>query len=44
MIAIDIPHPGATYFGANNYQAGLLAGHYLARWAKSAGTARWTKS
>src|SRR5262245_31472293 len=20
MIAIDIPHPGATYFGANNYE------------------------
>jgi ribose transport system substrate-binding protein len=34
FIAIDIPHPGATYFGANNYQAGLLAGHYLGRWAK----------
>jgi ribose transport system substrate-binding protein len=34
FIAIDIPHPGATYFGANNYQAGLIAGHYLGRWAK----------
>jgi ribose transport system substrate-binding protein len=34
FIAIDIPHPGATYFGANNYQAGLVAGHYLGRWAK----------
>jgi ribose transport system substrate-binding protein len=34
MIAIDIPHPGATYFGANNYEAGLLAGRYLARWAR----------
>lgn len=34
FIAIDIPHPGATYFGANNYQAGLLGGHYLGRWAK----------
>ena len=34
MIAIDIPHPGATYFGANNYEAGLLAGRYLAKWAK----------
>ena len=33
FIAIDIPHPGATYFGANNYQAGLMAGHYLGRWA-----------
>jgi ribose transport system substrate-binding protein len=37
FIAIDIPHPGATYFGANNYQAGRLAGQYLGRWARS----RW---
>jgi ribose transport system substrate-binding protein len=35
LIAIDIPHPGATYFGANNYQAGLLAGHYLGQWART---------
>jgi ribose transport system substrate-binding protein len=34
FIAIDVPHPGATYFGANNYQAGLIAGQYLGRWAK----------
>src|SRR6476661_7103292 len=34
FIAIDIPHPGATYFGANNYQAGLLGGNHLGRWAK----------
>jgi ribose transport system substrate-binding protein len=34
MIAIDIPHPGATYFGANNYEAGLLAGRCLAKWAR----------
>jgi ribose transport system substrate-binding protein len=34
LIAIDIPHPGATYFGANNYEAGLLAGRHLARWAR----------
>jgi len=34
FIAIDIPHPGATYFGANNYQAGLMGGHYLGRWAR----------
>jgi ribose transport system substrate-binding protein len=33
MIAIDIPHPGATYFGANNYEAGLIGGRYLGRWA-----------
>jgi ribose transport system substrate-binding protein len=37
LVAIDIPHPGATYFGANNYQAGVLAGRYLGRWAKT----RW---
>jgi ribose transport system substrate-binding protein len=34
VIAIDIPHPGATYFGANNYNAGLLAGRTLGRWAR----------
>ena len=34
MIAIDIPHPGATYFGANNYEAGLIAGRHLAKWGK----------
>jgi len=33
IIAIDIPHPGATYFGANNYEAGLIGGRYLGRWA-----------
>jgi len=33
LIAIDVPHPGATYFGANNYQAGLLAGRYLGKYA-----------
>jgi ribose transport system substrate-binding protein len=35
LIAIDIPHPGATYFGANNYQAGLLAGRYLGKYAQA---------
>jgi ribose transport system substrate-binding protein len=34
FIAIDIPHPGATYFGANNYEAGLMAGRHLGRWAR----------
>ena len=33
LVAIDIPHPGATYFGANNYEAGLLGGRHLGRWA-----------
>lgn len=34
VIAIEVPHPGATYFGANNYRAGLLAGRALGRWAR----------
>ena len=38
FIAIDIPHPGGTYFGANNYQAGLLAGRCLGQWART----RWS--
>jgi ribose transport system substrate-binding protein len=33
FIAIDIPHPGATYFGADNYKAGRIAGQYLGQWA-----------
>ena len=31
IIAIDIPHPGAAYYGANNYRAGLIGGHALAQ-------------
>ncbi len=34
VIAVEIPHPGATYFGANNYHAGLIGGRALGRWAK----------
>lgn len=34
LIAVEIPHPGATYFGANNYEAGLIGGRALGRWAK----------
>lgn len=33
FIAVDIPHPGAVYFGADNYKAGRMAGRHLARWA-----------
>lgn len=32
FIALDIPHPGAVYFGADNYKAGRLAGRYLGKW------------
>src|SRR4051794_11009411 len=34
LIAVEVPHPGATYFGANNYEAGLIGGRHLGRWAK----------
>jgi ribose transport system substrate-binding protein len=34
LIAIEVPHPGATYFGANNYEAGLIGGRHLGRWAR----------
>ncbi|GAB4542882.1 MAG: sugar ABC transporter substrate-binding protein [Anaerolineae bacterium] len=32
VIAIDIPMPGATFFGADNYYAGRLAGEAAAEW------------
>lgn len=32
VIAIDIPMPGAVFFGADNYYAGQLAGEALAEW------------
>ena len=30
-IAIEIPHPGAIFYGANNHRAGLIAGRALAQ-------------
>ncbi len=33
LIAVDIPHPHATYFGVDNYRAGLEAGALLAEFA-----------
>lgn len=35
VIAIDIPVPGATFYGANNYEAGKLAGKGLVDAAKT---------
>jgi ribose transport system substrate-binding protein len=32
VIAIDIPMPGATFFGADNYRAGYIAGENLGHW------------
>jgi len=34
IVAIHIPHPGATYFGPDNYNAGLMGGRYLGRCVK----------
>jgi ribose transport system substrate-binding protein len=34
FIAIEVPHPGATYFGGDNYGAGIMGGRHLGRWAK----------
>jgi len=34
VIAIEIPHPGAVFFGADNYRAGMIGGRALGRWAK----------
>ncbi len=33
LIAIDIPHPNATYFGVDNYRVGVQAGEVLAQYA-----------
>lgn len=35
LIALEIPHPTATYYGADNYNAGLIGGRYLAASMKS---------
>ena len=32
VIAVDIPMPGATFFGADNYRAGHIAGENLGHW------------
>jgi ribose transport system substrate-binding protein len=32
VVAIDIPMPGAAYFGADNYRAGRLAGEAAVQW------------
>jgi ribose transport system substrate-binding protein len=34
VIAVDIPMPGATYFGADNYRAGFMGGQAVGRWVK----------
>jgi ribose transport system substrate-binding protein len=34
LIAVEIPHLDAIYFGVDNCHAGLTAGRHLARWAQ----------
>ena len=34
LIAVDIPHPGATFFGIDNYRVGIAAGRALVRAAE----------
>ena len=43
IIAVDIPHPHATFLGVDNYRVGFEAGEYLALYAKKAweGKVRW---
>ncbi len=35
VIAIDIPMPGATFFGVDNHRAGFMAGEGLGKWVKA---------
>lgn len=37
-IAVDVPMPGATFFGADNYRAGHMAGEGLGHWIRQ----NWT--
>lgn len=43
LIAIDIPHPHATYFGVDNFRVGVEAGELLANYALNewAGKVNW---
>lgn len=34
LVAIEVPHPDAFFYGADNYRAGALAGRVLGQWAK----------
>ena len=34
MVAIDVPHPNATYFGVDNFEVGYEAAAILAQYAQ----------
>ena len=40
LIAVDTPHPGATFFGVNNYVAGRDGGRWLADWTRESWQSR----
>src|SRR5262249_16508841 len=35
LIAVEVPHPGAVYYGVDNYHAGVTAGRALVKWVKT---------
>ncbi|MDR3773033.1 MAG: substrate-binding domain-containing protein [Terracidiphilus sp.] len=43
LVAVDVPHPNATYFGVDNFECGLEAGSLLAQHAQRRwkGTVNW---
>jgi ribose transport system substrate-binding protein len=43
LIAVDIAHPHATFFGVNNYRVGFEAGEWLAEYGKKtwSGKVKW---
>jgi ribose transport system substrate-binding protein len=43
LVAIDVPHPNATYFGVDNFECGFEAGTLLAQYAlrKHKGAVDW---
>jgi len=43
LVTVEIPVQGGVYFGANNFQAGKLAGHVLARFARENWRARFDR-
>jgi len=42
FIAVDIPHPGAVFFGGNNYLAGRIGGRALENGRRNTRTEKWT--
>jgi ribose transport system substrate-binding protein len=43
VIAIDIPMPGAVYFGADNFRAGRIAGEAAVKWVREKWNGRLDK-